>query len=303
MSQADQTELFSHILQRINPRWKLLRARPLAGGVSATVTALEVQRPEGPHKLVLRCYGPADVARNPAIAAHELRLLHLLHTAGLPVPRPYLALPAGHPFDTPCLALEYIEGRSELTPPDPEAFVVRCADLLAAVHSLDCTGPDWAFLPDQAAAAAAELAASDSSPDEKRIRAALQAVWPLPQHNPPALLHGDFWPGNLLWHEGRLAALIDWEDAARGSPLADLANARLEFLWALGPAAMQRLTEFYHAARPHTDLSSLPYHDLYAALRHLARLAGWGLDPQQEQDMRQKLAGFISQAFAALPPR
>lgn len=31
----------------------------------------------------------------------------------------------------------------------------------------------------------------------------------LPQDPPPALLHGDLWGGNVLFHRGRLAALID----------------------------------------------------------------------------------------------
>ncbi|WP_338243033.1 fructosamine kinase family protein [Aurantiacibacter hainanensis] len=31
----------------------------------------------------------------------------------------------------------------------------------------------------------------------------------VPQDPPPALLHGDLWTGNVLFHQGRLAALID----------------------------------------------------------------------------------------------
>ena len=31
------------------------------------------------------------------------------------------------------------------------------------------------------------------------------------QVNRPVLLHGDFWPGNILWRDGRLVAVIDWE--------------------------------------------------------------------------------------------
>ena len=35
---------------------------------------------------------------------------------------------------------------------------------------------------------------------------------------PHRLLHGDYWPGNVLWQQGRLAAVLDWEDAALGGP-------------------------------------------------------------------------------------
>jgi hypothetical protein len=42
---------------------------------------------------------------------------------------------------------------------------------------------------------------------------------PLPQRNPPTLLRGDCWPGNLLWQHDQLVAIIDWEDAATREPL------------------------------------------------------------------------------------
>ena len=61
------------------------------------------------------------------------------------------------------------------------------------------------------------------------------------------LLHGDFWPGNILWRYGQLVAVIDWEDAALGDPLADVANSRLEILWAFGIDAMQSFTHYYQS--------------------------------------------------------
>jgi thiamine kinase-like enzyme len=81
----------------------------------------------------------------------------------------------------------------------------------------------------------------DESLSEGRIRDMLESVWPLPRVNQAALLHGDFWPGNILWKNGRLTAVIDWEDAALGDPVADFANSRLEILWAYGRKAMMIL--------------------------------------------------------------
>ena len=37
------------------------------------------------------------------------------------------------------------------------------------------------------------------------------------------------------WCHNRIVAVIDWEDAALGDPLADVANARLEVLMHFGP--------------------------------------------------------------------
>jgi aminoglycoside phosphotransferase (APT) family kinase protein len=60
------------------------------------------------------------------------------------------------------------------------------------------------------------LARVDEALDEGRIRSVLEKAWPFPQRNASVLLHGDFWPGNTLWKDGQLVAIIDWEDAASG---------------------------------------------------------------------------------------
>ncbi len=91
----------------------------------------------------------------------------------------------------------------------------------------------------------------DDSLAEGRIRAALEAAWPWPQQNTSALLHGDYWPGNILWRDGRLVGVIDWEDAALGDPLADLANSRLEIFWAFGGDVMHDFTRRYTALSAH----------------------------------------------------
>jgi aminoglycoside phosphotransferase (APT) family kinase protein len=42
----------------------------------------------------------------------------------------------------------------------------------------------------------------------------------------------------VLWRDGRIVAVIDWEEAAFGDPMADLANSWLEIVWHFGTAAM-----------------------------------------------------------------
>lgn len=45
---------------------------------------------------------------------------------------------------------------------------------------------------------------------------------PAPLSGPPALVHGDTKLSNLMWHEARISAMLDWEMALNGDPLADL---------------------------------------------------------------------------------
>ncbi|MGA7669792.1 MAG: hypothetical protein WBW04_05180, partial [Nitrolancea sp.] len=77
------------LVERIDPHVRLLRAWPLTGGVSAEVTAIEIERANGHvEKLVVRKHGPVDLATNPDIAADEFALLRVLHEEGLTVPAP-----------------------------------------------------------------------------------------------------------------------------------------------------------------------------------------------------------------------
>jgi aminoglycoside phosphotransferase (APT) family kinase protein len=116
------------------------------------------------------------------------------------------------------------------------------------------------------------------------------------------LLHGDFWPGNILWKDGRLVAVIDWEDAAIGDPLADVANGRLEVLWAFGIDAMRSFTDQY-ASMAAIDWTSLPYWDLCAALRPASKIGEWAANDIAEERMRKGHRWFITQAFEKLSAR
>jgi aminoglycoside phosphotransferase (APT) family kinase protein len=108
---------------------------------------------------------------------------------------------------------------------------------------------------------------SDNIVPEAAIRKAVEANWPLPQVNEGTVLHNDYWPGNVLWRDSRIVAVIDWEEAAFGDPMADLANIRLEIVWHFGTAAMNMLTDEYLARRPSVGTATLPVWDLRAALR------------------------------------
>lgn len=304
---APQDEMaFARLTQKAAPGSTLLRAWALDGGISARVTALDIKHADGQTQtLIVRQHGAVDLARNPNIAADEFALLRVLHDAGLPTPMPYFVDRSGELFAAPVVVVAYIAGESVFTLDAAPDLMPQFAGWLAMIHRVDCTEGALSFLPRQAALVAAKIsnppATLDDSLAEGRIRAALAAAWPWPQRNASALLHGDYWPGNILWRDGRLVGVIDWEDAALGDPLADLANSRLEILWAFGGDAMQCCTDEYTSVAP-IDFTHLPYWDLYAALRHIPHIRAIAADDvAAEAQLRERHRLFVAQAFERLP--
>src|SRR5690606_29645886 len=210
----------------------------------------------------VRSHGPVDLAANPQIAVDEFRLMRHLYEAGLAVPEPVYVERSAKIFDTPCIVMEYIDGKPEFAPADALDFCGQLARHLSVIHRVDISGAAWSFLPQTGKGLGERPALLDESLGEGRIRDVLGGGWLLPARNQPVLLHGDYWPGNVLALGGQVVAVIDWEDMARGDPLIDLANSRIEVLWAYGVEAMAHYTAVYRALMPDVDVTHLPYWDL-----------------------------------------
>lgn len=295
---------FERIVARVRPGARLLTARRLEGGVSAETTMLELEESDrGVSKLVVRRHGPRDLAANPNVAGDEFRLLTFLHAAGLAVPAPHYADESGDLMGSPLIVIAFVDGTETLDDDDHNESLPQMAAFLADLHRLDGSDPTLAFLSDPQHAVASALVNPpdqlDDNLSEGLIRDTLVQSWPPKGEHPHSVLHGDYWPGNVLWHDGQLAAVIDWEDAGAGDPLADLGNVRLELLWWHGREAMETFTALYRE-NTGNDLANLPLWDLYAALRPCSRLGTWGLDADELQVMQERHALFVRQALAAL---
>ena len=293
-SRADAS-VFTSIAERLAGR---LRAhRPLTGGVSAQVEALELELSEGRvQNVVFRQPGAAEWKTGSIdTARREHDLLAFLHARGLPVPRPLLLdlsctlVPRGY------FVMEFIDGTPEVT--DVADAVVRMADLLAEVHHLTLEGAP--SLPEREDPIAGLLEFLPAEHDA--LRAGLLS-------RPPALgtrrnlLHGDYWPANLLWRGSELVGVLDWEDAAIGDPLSDVACCRLELRYKHGAEAPQRFTERYaHSTR--CELGELAVWDAYVAAAALAFMRQWGLPAAREAHMRSVAQASLRAAADAMLSR
>jgi aminoglycoside phosphotransferase (APT) family kinase protein len=302
MTDAEQQVAFRRLVQRIDPHGTLRRTWDLMGGVSAQVTALEIERPDGQTtKMIARRHGEADRKHNARIARDEYRLLQIARSHGLAAPHPRYVDESCELFPTPVLVVDFVEGETEFAPADLADYLAQIATQLAKIHGVK-DSPDLSFLPRQDKGFGDRPVTLDTSLGEGRIRDALEAAWPSSQVNGSVLLHGDYWPGNILWNDGRLVAVVDWEDARVGDPLDDLGNGRLEILWWFGVDAMNDFTDRYRALTA-VDPTNLPYWDLCAALRVCSKISEWGLDEATERRMRERLALFVTQAIEDLSVR
>jgi aminoglycoside phosphotransferase (APT) family kinase protein len=243
------------------PDARVVGASPLKGGISATMAVIELA--DG-RMAVARRPGDWVTEEDPDGGQTEFQTLARLHALGLPVPAALAIEPTGGPDRI--YLMEHIDGAPDLSPADPADHVRQAAETLAMIHRVDWMASGLDALRRLRNPWRPRGETVNEAMGEGRARAALEATGPLDDPNPTVLRHGDFWPGNLLWRDGRLVAVVDWEAACLAGPLGDLAVSRLDTLWVLGWERMEEFTEAYLRANP-VDVSQLPHFDLRAAVR------------------------------------
>lgn len=294
------TDAFHRIAERLGGR--LAAATPLAGGVSAATTRLDVEIDGERRRFVVR--QPGFEPRS-LVVRRDFHLLRRLRERRLPAPEAVFMDPDGELAGRPTLVLGFLEGEVDLDPPDSAGLVRQLAAQLAAIHGCPDAEALRPLLTNRDAYIAEVLAAPperlDETIDEAGVRAALAAGRP-GSANPPGLLHGDFWPGNVLWKDGQVSGVIDWEAAAWGDPLYDVAVTRLDMLWCYGPEATETFTAAYAQAAPEVEMTALPWFDLVAALRPAGEISLWASaaddPPARARLMRERLALFREDALA-----
>jgi homoserine kinase type II len=115
---------------------------------------------------------------------------------------------------------------------------------------------------------------------------------------PETLIHGDLFRDNVLWRDGDITALLDFESASRGSAAFDLAVTMLAWCFgdALSPELAAALGEGYASVRPlSADERDRLFHDsAFAALRFsITRITDFELRPKGSgvyKDFRRFLA-------------
>lgn len=283
---------------RVHPGAMYVRHWPLTGGVSAQTEALEIVLPGGEaQRVVVRRHSSLEwktLERN--VTANEFALQDALFRAGLPVPEPLLLDVSATVFPEPLLVMAMVDGTTVVEEEHLPNALQQMADFLVRLHSLEILSLGVP-LPRREDPVIGALDYVPDTASQAELRAAI-AGWAT-QPSEDAVLHGDFWPGNVMWRDNRLAAVIDWEDAAVGPAVSDLATCRAELMVMFGEAAMEVFTERYLAATTR-EISDLTLWEIYVGSAALATMADWGLAPDVEALRRERTTAFVNRAARAL---
>ena len=286
---------YDDIATRVFPGAAVEAVERLTGGVSADVHRLDLRLQDGSRtRVVLRAHG-ATHSGHPAEL--EYALLRALHAEGVPVPEPLLLDTSGERLPHPYLVMTFVEGTTRVPDVHADQAIDVMADLLARIHALPTEGlptlpvrndplPEvFDFLPEGA--------------EWEELRAHLRTREDTAYTGTPMLQHGDFWPENLLWRDGAVAGLLDWEEAALGDPLCDVAVTRVELRYRYGTEGMNRFTEAYAQHRALDD-ERLALWDVYVSAAAQRYMGEWGLPEERVAHMRRAALANIRDAGAVL---
>jgi aminoglycoside phosphotransferase (APT) family kinase protein len=217
----------------------------LHGPLSATLVAggrsnLTYLLTDGRERWVLRRPPLGHVLETAHDMGREHRLLAALAPTDVPVPRPLL-LAGPDVIGAPFYVMDFADGdvlrdRSQmerLDAPAATALADELVDVLVRLHRLDAEqvglgdlGRPIGYLERQLRRWARQLEASHSRDLPELDRLADRLGQRLPDSQGTAIVHGDYRLDNVVVdpERGRVVAVLDWEMATLGDPLADVAS-------------------------------------------------------------------------------
>jgi len=267
------------VRQALAPDGQVLRVRPLRGGISSSVHAVQLEDAgSGRRTVVVRRYGEHWLPSKPSASEREFKLLEILARAAFPSPRPLMVDAEGGPFGTPTIVMTRIPGRPLLAPRDLSGYLRQIARTLAELHQLPTH--ELGFLRDQRDRVTRVLSKRPETDDALQLDVWTAAVaeWSRISEidERRVLVHGDYWPGNLLWVRGRLVGVVDWEQPRLGERVKDVATCRGD-LWVLcgQPAADEFLREYERAAG--IDVRDLRFWELLISIEAVRDMPEWAV--------------------------
>jgi aminoglycoside phosphotransferase (APT) family kinase protein len=227
-----------------------LTVRQFQGGQSNPT--FHLQTPGGSY--VLRKKPPGKLLPSAHAVEREFRVMQALAGSGVPVPVTRLLCEDPAVIGTPFFVMDHVPGRifadrvmRSGTTEERRAVYDDLARVLAALHRVDWRavgltdfGRAERYMERQVQRWTRQWEASKVEEMPAMDQVAAWLATHLPADDETAIAHGDYRLGNVILHpkEPCIVAVLDWELATLGHPLADLAYACLTYHLPPGPTGL-----------------------------------------------------------------
>ena len=202
----------------------------------------------------------------------ETKILEILHEQGVPVPE----VLAFHE-DPEAVVLAHVEGRDNFNlvtdPAERDGIAEHFLEILAQLHAVDVRLFEKAGV--RIPETPEEIALNDLDVWQSTYEAGVRQPLPiltfacqwLRRNVPrsavhPVLCQGDTGPGNLLFHEGRVSALVDFELAHVSDPMTDLACVRSRDLYTPIDRFAERVKRYGELSGREIDYEALKFYSV-----------------------------------------
>ena len=280
------SEQFQLIVHAVAPDLRLLSSTPAAAAYTNSVHILRCVSPAGNETrlAVKRMTDDPDPER----ATADFHGLRIARKHGIPGPEPLYLDTTGDLLGLPGIVTGFIEGEQVSRPEDVRSWAADIARMLLRVHAVSPSTEDrghiydgrWMglyFLRDGWPETMAGHPLADPIFEAVReLRASLRRVRPV-------FLHMDYWPGNILWRQGRISGLVDWDAASYGDPALDVGYFRMNMYLRGIKEAADIFLDYYEAESG--PVENLGFWELACAARPLPAPARWLLEYYETRDV------------------
>jgi aminoglycoside phosphotransferase (APT) family kinase protein len=231
----DVAALESYMLEHIEGFRGPVKVEQFRGGQSNPTFRIDTPV----RSYVLRRKPPGKLLPSAHAVDREYRVITALAGGEVPVARGYALCTDESVLGTVFYLMEYVDGRvlwdptlPGMTPPERRAIFSEANRVIAALHRVDYVdvglsdfGKPGNYFARQIDRWSRQYKASETD----KIEAMDRLIEWLPVHIPPgertSIVHGDYRLDNMIFHptEARVLAVLDWELATLGDPMADLA--------------------------------------------------------------------------------
>lgn len=289
------------LLNKIAPGSRMQSVELLAGSFSNHTHLVEADLPDGrPLKLVVRRYQEYGGYDRGEKARREFKAFELIHAHGIPGPEALLLDDSGEILGVPGIVTRFVPGALQLeAPAESLPWARKLAVMLARIHAIPLDRQAHSFLL-VANSEATWFLQSDKVPEfmqkfpgGTRLWQALNERYDSLPRVTPALVHIDYWVGNVLWEAGEISAVLDWEEAAWGDPVIDVAYARMNMCLMGLPDAADEFLQAYEQESGR-KVENLGFWEMAAAARPMDDPQAWEVE---QEPKAARFQNFVEEAI------